>query len=80
MTTRQLPHYWPPDQVRQILAAMPAGQPWLFALLLWRTALRQSEALNLEWRDLNFAAASPTITVRDGKGGRSRVVPPILNW
>ena len=25
MTTRQLPHYWTPDQVRQILAAMPAG-------------------------------------------------------
>ena len=26
-------------------------------------------------RDLNFAAASPTIPVRDDKGGRSRVVP-----
>ena len=25
MTTRQLPHYWTPDQVRQILAALPAG-------------------------------------------------------
>ena len=29
------------------------GQPWLFALLLWRTALRQAEALKLDWRDLN---------------------------
>ena len=40
MATRGLPHYWTPDQVKMILDAMPAGQPWLFALLLWRTALR----------------------------------------
>ena len=30
----------PLKQVRQILAAMPAGQPWLFALLIGRSALR----------------------------------------
>ena len=64
MPTRELPHYWTPEQVRQILAAMPAGRPWLFALLLWRSALRQAEALDLQWRDLNFAAAAPTITAR----------------
>ena len=75
MPTRELPHYWMPEQVRQILATMPAGQPWLFALLLWRSALRQAEALDLEWRDLSFAAASPTTTVLEGKGGRSRLVP-----
>ena len=34
MTTRQLPHYWTPDQVARLLAAMPASQPWLFALVL----------------------------------------------
>ena len=28
MPTRELPHYWMPEQVRQILATMPAGQPW----------------------------------------------------
>ena len=33
MPTRELPRYWRPEQVRQILAAMPAGQPWLIALL-----------------------------------------------
>ena len=58
-----------------ILEAMPAGQPWLFGLMLWRTALRQAEALNLEWRDLQFASAQPSVTVRNGKGGRFRVVP-----
>ena len=46
--TRELPHYCTPEQVRQILAAMPADRPWLFALLLWRTALRLAEALKLE--------------------------------
>ena len=58
-----------------ILDAMPAGQPWLFGLLLWRTALRQAEALNLEWRDLQFGGGQPSVTVRNGKGGRYRVVP-----
>ena len=75
MATRGLPHYWTLDQVKLILDAMPAGQPWLFGLLLWRTALRQAEAHNLEWRDLQFAGAQPSVTVRNGKGGRYRVVP-----
>ena len=74
MATRGLPRYWMPDQVKMILDAMPAGQPWLFGLLLWRTALRQAEALNLEWRDLQFASAQPSVTVRNGKGGKYRVV------
>ena len=30
MPTRELPHYWTPEQ---ILAVMPAVQPWLLALL-----------------------------------------------
>ena len=51
MPTRELPHYWTPEQVRQILAAMPAGQPWLFALLLRRSALRRAKALDLQWLD-----------------------------
>ena len=75
MTTRGLPHYWTPDQVKLILDAMPAGQPCLLGLMLWRTALRQAEALNLEWRDLQFANAQPSVTVRNGKGGKYRVVP-----
>ena len=73
MPTRELPHYWTPVQVRQILAAMPAGRPWLFALLLWRSALRQAEALDLQWRDLNFAAAAPTITVRKSNVSRGQI-------
>ena len=33
MPTSELPYYSTPEQVRQILAAMPTGQPWLFARL-----------------------------------------------
>ena len=58
-----------------VLDALPAGKPWLFGLMLWRTALRQAEALNQEWRDLQFASTQPSVTVRNGKGGRFRVVP-----
>ena len=43
-----------PEPVNLILGAVPAGQPWLFDVLLWRTALRQADARNLEWRDLQF--------------------------
>ena len=75
MATRGLPHYWTSDQVKMVLDALPAGQPWLFALLLWRTALRQAEALILEWRDLEFAGTQPSVTVRNGKDGRFREVP-----
>jgi len=75
MATRELSHYWTPEQVKLILDAIPPGQPWLLGLLLWRTALRQAEALNLEWRDLQFAGSQPSVTVRNGKGGKYRVVP-----
>ncbi|MXZ90691.1 MAG: site-specific integrase [Chloroflexi bacterium] len=44
-------------------------------MLLWRTALRQAEALNLDWRDLQFAGVQPSVTVRNGKDGKYRVVP-----
>ena len=75
MPAQQLPHYWTPEQVRQLLDAMPPGKPWLLTLLLWRTGLRQAEALSLQWRDLQFSGDAPTVTVRQGKGGRYRVVP-----
>ena len=51
-------------------------------LLQWRAGLRVSEALDLEAANLALEAADlslhpdqPTIRVRQGKGGRSRIVP-----
>lgn len=41
----------------------------------WRAGFRVSRALYLEVRDLSFDTPDPTIKVRSGKGGRSRLVP-----
>ena len=41
----------------------------------WRAGLRVSEALDLEVRDLSLDTSHPTLRVRSGKGGKSRLVP-----
>ena len=41
----------------------------------WRAGLRVSEALDLEVRDLSLDTATPTLRVRSGKGGKTRLVP-----
>ena len=66
--------YWTPIQAKTILDGIAAGQPWLYSLLRWRNTLRQAEALNLEWRDLQFAGPQPSVTFRNGKGGKYHVV------
>ena len=54
---------------------------------MWRTGLRVSEALALEWRDLDLASDEPTLIVRRRKGGTACTVPldpelvqPFNNW
>ena len=41
----------------------------------WRACLRVSEALDLEVQDLSLDTATPTLRVRSGKSGKSRLVP-----
>ena len=41
----------------------------------WAAGLSVSEALDLEVRDLSFDTPNPTLRVRSGKVGKSRLVP-----
>ena len=70
-----LPEYLEAHQVQATLAAAPNPRARLLMLLQWRAGLRVSEALALETADLCLDPNQPTIRVRQGKGGRSRIVP-----
>ena len=72
---RKLPEYLEADEVNAIVRVAPNPRAKLLMLEQWRAGLRVSEALDLEVRDLSLDAAHPTIRVRAGKGGRSRLVP-----
>ena len=59
-------------EVRRLLAALD-GVKWLMAALMYGAGLRQAECLALRVKDIDFAYRH--LVVRDGKGGRDRVVP-----
>ena len=58
-----------------IIRAAPNPKAKLLMLEQWRAGLRVSEALDLEVRDLSLDTPNPTVRVRSGKGGKSRLVP-----
>ena len=58
-----------------IIRAAPSPKAKLLMLQQWRAGLRVSEALDLEVRDLSLDTATPTLRVRSGKGGKTRLVP-----
>ena len=53
----------------------PKPKAKLLMLEQWRACLRVSEALDLEVQDLSLDTATPTLRVRSGKSGKSRLVP-----
>ena len=72
-----VPHYWMADQVRRLLDALAAHnrhQARTAALIMWRTGLRVSEVLELQWRDLDYSGEPPTLLVRMSKSRRARTV------
>ena len=72
-----VPHYWTADQVQRLLDALAAHnrhQARTAALIMWRSGLRVSEALELEWRDLDYAGEPATLLVRRSKTRRARTV------
>ena len=70
-----LPEYLLQHEVEGLIRLAPHGNSRLLMLIQWRAGLRISEALNLEARDVELDDANPTLRVRRGKGGRSRLVP-----
>jgi integron integrase len=60
------------DEVRALLAAL-TGTPQLLARLLYGTGMRLMEGVRLRVGDVDFG--NGRILVRDGKGGKDRVVP-----
>ena len=72
---KRIPQYLEPDEVNAIIRAAPNPKAKLLMLEQWRAGLRVSEALDLEVRDLSLDTPNPTVRVRSGKGGKSRLVP-----
>ena len=71
-------HYWTVDQVGRLLGVLAVHnrlQARALALIMWRTGLRIPEALELEWRDLDYRSEVPTLLVRKSKSGKPRTVP-----
>ena len=56
------------------LAAHNRHQARTAVLIMWRTGLRASEVLELEWRDLDYSGEPPTLLVRKSKNRRARTV------
>ena len=72
---RRIPEYLEADEVNAVIRATPSPKAKLLMLQQWRAGLRVSEALDLEVRDLSLDTATPTVRVRSGKGGKTRLVP-----
>jgi integrase len=69
--TKRIPVVLTREEVRQVLSLMD-GVTGLLARLLYGTGLRLREALSLRVKDLDFDRR--VIIVREGKGGKDRVV------
>ena len=72
-----VPHYCTADQVQRLLdflAAHNRHKARAAALIMWRTGLRISEALELECRDLGYLGDAATLLVRNPKSRRAGTV------
>ena len=73
---RRIPEYLEADEVNAIIraSAQPEGEAADAATVAGRVC-ESPRRLDLEVRDLSLDAASPTLRVRSGKGGKTRLVP-----
>ncbi len=71
--SKKIPVVMNPDEVRQVLLAIPQGPTQLIANLLYGTGMRLMEACRLRLKDVDFDRRQ--IVIRNGKGDKDRVVP-----
>ena len=72
-----VPHYWRADQVKRLLDALASHNRHgarAAALIMWRTCLRVSKVLELEWRDVDYTGDTATLLVRRSKTRKARTV------
>ena len=69
---RRIPVVLTTEEVRRLLAQL-GGRTRLMAALMYGTGMRLMECVRLRVTDIDFGFSQ--ITVRDGKGGKDRVVP-----
>ena len=72
---KRIPEYLEADEINAIIRAALSPKAKLLMLQQWRAGLRVSEALDLKMQDLSLDTATPTLRVRSGKGGKTRLVP-----
>ncbi len=70
-TKPRVPVVFSPIEVKKVLSNLEHPY-WLLAALMYGSGLRLMESLRLRIKDIDFHYR--TITVRDGKGGKDRVV------
>ena len=71
---KRIPEYLEADEVNALIRAAPNPKAKLLMLEQWRAGLRVSQALDIEVRDMSLDTPNPTIRIRSGKGGKSRLV------
>ena len=71
----KLPEYLTADEMTALLAMTKRPRHRLLMLIMWRAGLRVSEALGLGPDDIITSGDQPALRVRQGKGGKSRLVP-----
>lgn len=69
---RRLPVVLTREEVTRLLAMLD-GPNWLMGALMYGTGMRVMECVRLRVKDVDFARRE--IVVRDGKGGKDRLVP-----
>ena len=72
---QQVPELLSRQEVTRLLAHAPHATASTFLRLAYATGLRLNELCHLRWRDVHGEADRMCIHVRQGKGGKGRLVP-----